>query len=94
MASWEAVTALGTLGASIITGSVAYGRLRQKVADMGKQLTISAAKIDDYDKRLYKGDSDLKLISQKIDNLLTNQSDMKEQIGKMDDRLRRHCEDG
>lgn len=93
MPSWESVTALSTLGVAIVTGSVAYGRLRQKVSDMGKQVGVNTGKIAVIDQRLNDGDGDLKVIVVKIDNLLSNQSDLKMQMEKMDDRLRRHCEE-
>lgn len=93
MASWEAATALGTLGVALITGSVAYGRLRQRVVDMGKQVGINTRRLDNAESRLSDGDGELKVIGVKLDNLLSSQSDMKEQLGKMDDRLRKHCED-
>ena len=45
MPSWESVTALSTLGVTIITGAVAYGKLRQRVADMGKQIVINTQRV-------------------------------------------------
>jgi hypothetical protein len=93
MVSWEAITALSGLGVTIITAAIAYGRLRQRVSDMGKQIATNTARIEAGAKRLSDGDSDLKVIGVKIDNMLTNQVDFKQQMKEMDDRLRRHCEE-
>jgi predicted transcriptional regulator len=92
MISWESITAL--TGVVTLTGGglIGFGRMRQRIEDMRHQISANVAKTAEHDKRLNESVSSLKVIDVKIDNLLTNQSDLKNQISKMDDRLRQHCE--
>ena len=92
MVSWESIATLISIGTVVATGSVAYGRLRQRVVDMGKQIIVNTTKIGSIDSLQHESDSDLKVIRVKMDNLLSNQSDLKQQMIVMDDRLRKHCE--
>jgi predicted transcriptional regulator len=92
MISWEGITALTGIVTLTGGGLIGFGKMRQRMDDMRHRISDNAAKTAEHDKRLNDSTSGIKVIDVKIDNLLTNQSDLKNQITKMDDRLRQHCE--
>ena len=82
MASWESVTALSTLGVAIVTGAVAYGRLRQRVIDMGKQTEDNSKRIDACEGKVNDNEGDRREIMAKLANLVDGQKEMRDLLIK------------
>ena len=78
MPSWESVTALSTLGVTIITGAVAYGKLRQRVADMGKQIVINTQRVANCEEKASSSEGDRREIMAKLENLVSGQKEMRD----------------
>ena len=78
MPSWESVTALSGLMVAVITGSVAYGRLRQRVSDMGKQVTVNSSRLTTVEGKTNDGEGDRREIMAKLDNLAEGQKEMRD----------------
>ena len=78
MPSWESVTALSGLMVAVITGSVAYGRLRQRVSDMGKQVTMDSSRLTVIEGKTNDGEGDRREIMAKLDNLAEGQKEMRD----------------
>ena len=78
MPSWESVTALSGLMVAVITGSVAYGKLRQRVSDMGKQVSINTGRLSRVEEKTSDGEGDRREIMAKLDNLADGQKEMRD----------------
>jgi len=75
VASWEAISSLTGVAIALIGGAVAFGRLRQRVADMGKQMEKAVKSVEDHEKRLNDGDGTFRVIDTKLDSILKGQEE-------------------
>lgn len=78
MASWEALTAIGTILGTAIGFGVAHGKLRQRVSDMNRQILVNTAKITEIEKEAGTSEGDRREIMAKLDNLTDGQKEMRE----------------
>jgi len=89
MASWEAITSLSGVASLLVGGSVAYGKLRQRVTDMGKQVAANTVRLTKVEERANDGEGDRREIMAKLENLVDGQKEMRDlllqHITKKDD---------
>ena len=76
--SWEAIGAWAVIIPSILTGAIAYGRLRQRVIDMGKQVSSNEGRLEKAEEKAADGEGDRRAIMEKLKNLADGQKEIRD----------------
>jgi hypothetical protein len=90
---WHLFTEIAGFLALLIAGATGYGKLQQKVKDMGKTIEAHEMKLETHMRQLSDGQRDFGIIDTKLDNILSGQDKLEKRIEAVDLRLRGHCED-
>jgi hypothetical protein len=77
MASPESIAALCTVGVTVVGGAIAFGRLRQRVIDMGKEVTSNTKRVAGCEEKASNNEGDRREIMTKLDNLVKGQDEMR-----------------
>lgn len=79
---WHIAVDLGGFLIVIAGGAVAYGRLQQKVVDMGKVVDSHAQTLQDHAKQLADGAGNFKVIDTKLDFIKESVTNISSQLSQ------------